>query len=154
MALKIAVDHNSYLRQFWQFPRHFFKLLYFPIQFDFQMWVRMFVCKLRMFVAKLRNSLKLRVIKILAFTLDYRQFAYFFSVFRGKLLHLENYTTAKIAVVASMIHGILFSLYGNCRDKIQALRLNNAVLLNNIILFLRYWWDIPSSYECKKRQFQ
>jgi hypothetical protein len=27
----------------------------------------------------------------------------------------------KIAVVAAMIHGILFSLYGNCRDKIRAL---------------------------------
>jgi hypothetical protein len=27
----------------------------------------------------------------------------------------------KIAVVAAMIHGILFSLYGNYRDKIQAL---------------------------------
>jgi hypothetical protein len=23
MALKIAVEHNSCLRQFWQFPRHF-----------------------------------------------------------------------------------------------------------------------------------
>jgi hypothetical protein len=28
---------------------------------------------------------------------------------------------AQIAVVAAMIHGILFSLYGNCRDKIRAL---------------------------------
>jgi hypothetical protein len=27
----------------------------------------------------------------------------------------------QIAVVAAMIHGILFSLYGNCRDKIRAL---------------------------------
>jgi hypothetical protein len=27
----------------------------------------------------------------------------------------------KIAVVAAILHGILFSLYGNCRDKIQAL---------------------------------
>jgi hypothetical protein len=37
----------------------------------------------------------------------------------------KNYTVRqKIAVVAAMIHGILFSLspsYGNCRDKIQAL---------------------------------
>ena len=27
----------------------------------------------------------------------------------------------KIAVVAAIVHGILFSLYGDCRDKIQAL---------------------------------
>jgi hypothetical protein len=33
--------------------------------------------------------------------------------------------TAKIAVVAAMIHGILFSLYGNCRYKIQALALQH-----------------------------
>jgi hypothetical protein len=28
IVLKIAVERNSCLRQFWQFPRHFFKLLY------------------------------------------------------------------------------------------------------------------------------
>jgi hypothetical protein len=27
----------------------------------------------------------------------------------------------KIAVIAAMIHSILFFLYGNCRDKMQAL---------------------------------
>jgi hypothetical protein len=34
----------------------------------------------------------------------------------------KNYTIRqKLAVVAATIHGILLSLYGNCRDKIQAL---------------------------------
>jgi hypothetical protein len=32
----------------------------------------------------------------------------------------------KIAVVAAMIHSILFSLYGNCRDKIRALVLPSS----------------------------
>jgi hypothetical protein len=43
-------------------------------------------------------------------------------------MHSEEYKNCtirqKIAVVAAMIHGILFSLYGNCRDcrdKIRAL---------------------------------
>jgi hypothetical protein len=38
----------------------------------------------------------------------------------------KNYTYGKkfSAVVAAIIHGILFSLYGNCRDKIQALQLS------------------------------
>jgi hypothetical protein len=47
----------------------------------------------------------------------------------------------KIAVVAAMIHGILFCLYGNCRDKIQA-------LVHTILLFysvqcqtnVRHFW--------------
>jgi hypothetical protein len=37
-----------------------------------------------------------------------------------------NSTRQKIAVVAAMIQGILFSLYGNCRDKIQALVQSNT----------------------------
>jgi hypothetical protein len=32
----------------------------------------------------------------------------------------------KIAIVAAMIHSILFSLYGNCRDKIRALVLPSS----------------------------
>jgi hypothetical protein len=40
-------------------------------------------------------------------------------------MHSEWYKNCtirqKIAVVAAMIHGILFSLYGNCHDKIRAL---------------------------------
>jgi hypothetical protein len=36
----------------------------------------------------------------------------------------------KIAVIAAMIHGILFSLYGNCRNKIRAL---SALLYDKII---------------------
>jgi hypothetical protein len=40
-------------------------------------------------------------------------------------MHSEKYKNdtilQKIAVVAAMIHGILFSIYSNCRDKIQAL---------------------------------
>jgi hypothetical protein len=35
-----------------------------------------------------------------------------------------------LAVVAAMIHGILFSLYGKCRDKIQALHGFNYFCLN------------------------
>ena len=40
-------------------------------------------------------------------------------------MHSEQYKNCtirqKFAVVAAMINGILFSLYGNCRDKIRAL---------------------------------
>jgi hypothetical protein len=42
----------------------------------------------------------------------------------------KNYTIwQKNAVVAAMIHGILFSLYGNCRDKIQALNSSKTSLI-------------------------
>jgi hypothetical protein len=40
-----------------------------------------------------------------------------------------RYTRQKNAVVAAMIHGILFSLYGNCRDKIQALNSSKTSLI-------------------------
>jgi uncharacterized membrane protein len=42
----------------------------------------------------------------------------------------KNYTIRqKIAVVAAMIHGILFSLYDNCRNKIQALNSSRTSLI-------------------------
>jgi hypothetical protein len=41
--------------------------------------------------------------------------------------------TEKIAVVAAMIHGIVFSLYGNCRDKIRAL----VVTLVSLMMILK-----------------
>ena len=37
MALQIAVERNSCLRQFWQFPRHFFKLK--KIKFIVILWI-------------------------------------------------------------------------------------------------------------------
>jgi hypothetical protein len=39
MALKIAVERNSCLRQFWQFPRHFFKLLYYKNVILLLLWI-------------------------------------------------------------------------------------------------------------------
>jgi hypothetical protein len=39
MALKIAVERNSCLRQFWQFPRHFFKLLYYKNLILLLLWI-------------------------------------------------------------------------------------------------------------------
>jgi hypothetical protein len=45
----------------------------------------------------------------------------------------KNYTIRqKIAVVAAIIHNILFSHYGNCRDKIQALSAIKSIMLSNL----------------------
>jgi hypothetical protein len=127
MALKIAVERNSCLRQFWRFPQQFSNYCN-----------KTLILLLLWIFDKLETCLNVvtsgRISLVCFFSKKTETKIVIYAWFDQHLnssikvvMHSEWYKNCtmwqKIAVTAAMIHCILFSLYSNCncRDKIWAL---------------------------------